>query len=693
MKLHRFLLVLGATLLSQIAFSQYYYIIDEGNTPGELNQDRTLINPSFSVGGWTDLIGPNVSTPTWTSTQTIPFDFEFNGSAVTEYKVSSTGVLTFTTSAVDVPGTTPAALPNAAIPDNSVCIWGMVTDTEFGRISTKNFGTTGSQQHWIHFSSCSNGELPWSYWSIVLEEGTNNIYIADQYDWSTTGALSVGIQIDATEAYSDPRSPSVPTVANKSTTSEDDLYYTFIQGVQPINEVELVSLDLSPYVAPGDVAIMGTVKNKGVDPITKLTITWDDGTGPYVDDIIGLNILSNKTFDFTSPIKLKAVAGNDYIIDVNVNISGDSDDTNNDMSAPTFAIDFVPKKYVVGEEKTGTWCGWCPRGAVGLAEMESNSDFIGIAIHYNDLMDIPSYSGKITNYIPGGYPSGGADRVESGNLLPGADFNTLYDNRKDAVAPCDVRNIEAIYEPSSKNIVVSAESEWFGSITGDYRFSCVIVEDDVIDVGEDWLQVNYYADGKSGKMAFPEGINNGYDFSTGKDPEDPTEFGGYDHVARYLSNGDILGDEGSLPESLVEAGVHSYTFDPIPSALMDDLNKCHAVVMIVNSKTGEILNAYKSKLKGEGIGVKETVSELYLDLYPNPATDQVNISMRVQGESDVIITVTDVLGKTVVPARSESLKNGENNISINSSNLTDGFYFVNVIVDNKRVTKMLSIAR
>ena len=59
----------------------------------------------------------------------------------------------------------------------------------------------------IHFSSCTNGSIGWSYWSIVLEEGTDHIYIVDQRNTSGEGALSVGIQIDATTAISDPASP------------------------------------------------------------------------------------------------------------------------------------------------------------------------------------------------------------------------------------------------------------------------------------------------------------------------------------------------------------------------------------------------------------------------------------------------------------------------------------------------------
>lgn len=691
MKLIRFFLVVGIALMSQLMYAQYYYTIDTGDTPGGLNQDWTLINPAVSVGGWTNLMGPSVTTPIWSEIQTIPFAFDFNGDAVTEYKVSSTGVLTFTTTAVDIPGATPLALPNAAIPDNSICIWGMEASVNTSYVTTKNFGVAGSKQHWILFSSCANGALPWSYWSIVLEEGTNNIYICDQYDWSTTGALTVGIQIDLTEAYSDPLSPAVPSVANTSVTSVDDLYYTFIHGVQSTDDVELVSLDYLPYVAPGAVDIKGSILNTGINTITELTVTWNDGTGPYVDNITGLNILANQPYSFISAFQLNTVGGTNYPIDVNVTIPGDGNSTNNDLSKPIFALDSIPKKYVVGEEKTGTWCGWCPRGAVALANMESVSDFIGIAVHNGDPMKITSYDGSIGLYVPGGYPGAGVDRVEEVDLVDPAGFMPSHDIRVATAVPCDVKNITVEYNQTSNNITVSAESEWYGSIYGDYRFSCIIVEDDVLGTGSSWLQANYYSGGGSGVMAFPEGINNGYDFSTGADPEDPTLFGGYDHVARSLSSNDILGDIGSLPAGLVPSGIYSYTFDPVSTYLVDDVEKCHAIVMIVNSTTGEILNAYKAPLIDVGVGVKELENNLELTLFPNPASDKVFVSMNIETAAEAVITVIDAFGNIVILPDTIPTKKGTNIVTINASDLTNGLYFVNIVIGDEMITKMISV--
>lgn len=688
MDLRSISLAIGIMLFGQFAFGQYYYLTGSGDTPGGLNQDPAYPTGGGQVGGWSSVLGPSVGTPTWSADQTIPFAFNFNGSPVTTYKVSSTGVLTFSTSAVAVPGATPAALPSASIPDNSICAWGLEASGSNDNVSTKTFGSAGSQQEWIHFSSCSNGSIGWSYWSIVLEEGTNNIYIVDQRNTTGTGALSVGIQIDATTAFSDPASPAVDATAGSDFNSVDDFYYTFIYGTQPLNEVKLVSFDLLSYVATGGTDISGTVQNLGADPITSLSVTWNDGTGANQDNI-PVSIPTNGTYTFTSPTQLAAVAGQSYSIDLNVTCAGDADLTNNDATTSTVALTQLPTKYVVGEEKTGTWCGWCPRGAVGLANMESVSDFIGIAIHNGDPMTVSAYDNSIGTYIPGGYPRGGVDRVANGNPAA-ANFLAMHNARVSDIVPCDVKNLSAVYTGSTGNIVVSAESEWYGTVSGDYRFSCVIVEDDVVGTGSDWNQVNYYSGGSNGVMAFPAGVNFAFDFSTAGDPVDPLEFGGYDHVARYLSSNDILGDAGSLPAGAVPLGVHSHTFAPIPASVTNDLEKSHAVVMVVNSTTGEILNAYKTSITGD-VSVTELDNNMELKLFPNPATDVVNVSFQLQDAADAIVTVTDALGNTVMESGVASLDGGENHVKINVTSLPSGFYFVNLHVAGTVATQRLVV--
>ncbi len=63
----------------------------------------------------------------------------------------------------------------------------------------------------------------------------------------------------------------------------------------------------------------------------------------------------------------------------------------------------APNKLVIGEEATGTWCGWCPRGAVALNWMDKDYEgfWQGIAVHNGDPMTDATYDNAIGNYIAG----------------------------------------------------------------------------------------------------------------------------------------------------------------------------------------------------------------------------------------------------------------------------------------------------
>ena len=158
-------------LVSGLVFGQaYYYIphVGAGQNPGGLNTDNE--DPTGGLPAtWTEILATS-ATPQWSTNQTIPFSFNFNGSAVTEYKVSNSGVLTFSTSVTAVPGFTNDYIPSSSIPDQSVMVWGIQgTGTNDG-IATKTFGIPPNRQHWIFFASYTLYD--YTYWSIVLEEGT-----------------------------------------------------------------------------------------------------------------------------------------------------------------------------------------------------------------------------------------------------------------------------------------------------------------------------------------------------------------------------------------------------------------------------------------------------------------------------------------------------------------------------------------
>jgi|GEM_PF-1021059 len=451
-------------------------------------------------------------------------------------------------------------------------------------------------------------------------------------------------------------------------------------------DAKMDAITTPKYVAAGNVNITGTIRNTGLNTITSIDISYDAGSGP-VNQTFPVNIPSNGTYNFTHGTPLAAVAGTTYNLTVTANLTGDMNSANNSLMSSTTALTTIPAKKNVGEEKTGAWCGWCPRGAVGLAYMEAQNDFIGIAVHNNDAMTVSAYDSGINTYIPGGYPGGGVDRVLEGD--PNANsFLSMHNQRKNDVVPCEVKNIVA--QLSGTQITVSADSEWYGDIPGNYRLSCVIVEDDVISSN----QSNYYGGGGNGPMAFPAGKNNSYDFGATTSPTSvpSAAFLGYDHVARYLSSNNILGTPGSLPATIT-TGVHPHTFSTISSSVVTNYQKAHAIVMVVNASTGEILNADIAPITtatavSEVEGVKHK-----LNIYPNPTNNIANITFELANESTVSMDVYNATGKLVYSENGGVMSAGVQKFVLDGSNLNSGFYFVNLTIDGKVITKKVSLIK
>jgi len=200
---------------ASVGYSQYYTqsYIAVGTNPGGLNTDVEQTAGVLGPQGWTTVL-PTQSTPTWSASQAIPFAFNFNNSAETNYKVSSTGILTFdVASTVAAPSQSNAALPSALIPDKSVTVWGMEGNGGNDAILSKTFGTAPYRQHWVMFSSFSaTGGTGWVYWSIVLEETTNRIFVVDMRNYNTPLTLTVGVQVNGTTATSVAGSPNLAAV-------------------------------------------------------------------------------------------------------------------------------------------------------------------------------------------------------------------------------------------------------------------------------------------------------------------------------------------------------------------------------------------------------------------------------------------------------------------------------------------------
>lgn len=86
------------------------------------------------------------------------------------------------------------------------------------------------------------------------------------------------------------------------------------------------------------------------------------------------------------------------------------------------------------------------------------------------------------------------------------------------------------------------------------------------------------------------------------------------------------------------------------------------------------------------VGISEVASTNAINIYPNPADDVINIDFTNTNNSEAIIRVYDVLGKTQISTSTTS-----NKLSMNSSELQSGMYLVNILLDGKNYTRKLIV--
>lgn len=82
-----------------------------------------------------------------------------------------------------------------------------------------------------------------------------------------------------------------------------------------------------------------------------------------------------------------------------------------------------------------------------------------------------------------------------------------------------------------------------------------------------------------------------------------------------------------------------------------------------------------------------------LKLYPNPASSQVAVEFDLNENSQVTIAIVDLSGKIVGNTVSTQFSKGFNSVEISTSNLLNGFYFVNIVSEKGAKTAKLSVIK
>ncbi len=429
------------------------------------------------------------------------------------------------------------------------------------------------------------------------------------------------------------------------------------------------------------------VLNAGATAITSFDVDFNYNGTIYTQNITGVNLASLATYTVTMP-SLSLAPGMSNVVATVYNVNGGVDNDPSDDSMTQSINPVVPAvgKMVVGEEGTGTWCQWCPRGAVFMDKFATDYDgfWAGIAVHNGDPMTVTDYDAGIGALITG-YPSSLVDRGTAGDP---SGMSTDFFARLQT-PPVAIINNGATWDAATRVLNVSVKATFALAATSSYKLACVLTEDGVTGTGATYNQSNAYAGGGNGVMGGFEALPNPV----------PAAQMVYNHVARVIAPS-FTGFANSFPAVVNPGESHIINFSFLVPATWDE-TQMHIIGMIL-SPNGRIDNAGTATIAeavangyeaGANAGLYEGLSyqlDAEVNMYPNPATDKTIISINLKKSSDVSIQVMDMNGKILRAANYSNL-NGTSTIEMNTENLNSGIYAVVVTIDGVISTQRLVV--
>lgn len=446
-------------------------------------------------------------------------------------------------------------------------------------------------------------------------------------------------------------------------------------------DISLESVNVFDYSEAGDVEIKGTIKNNGPD-ITSFDVTWNDGSDHT--ETFNVGIPHGQTYNFTHATQLAVAVGGIYDFTVSVTTANDSDATNNTLNHKISGLSFLPERSVVIEEGTGTWCGWCPRGAVAMETMQNDGQrnhFIGIAVHGgnqgSDPMEVNAYSAG-ANYP--GYPNMNVNRFFKGRSVSTGLMRAYYDLAHQIPTNSSIYIDNVTYDQTTRDWKADVFVKWATKIMDDHRIAIVLVEDGVTGTGSGYNQKNYYHSGQAGALS-GAGISNW----VGAGNPVPAAQMTYNHVGRELVGGNYNGISGSLTIPAQPNDLNTYSASGTLNSAWDASN-VKLVAMVIKQSTGEIMNA--NETHWSLASVEESTIE-NVNVYPNPATDVLNVAFEAKN-ADYTVSLTDLSGRTMVSNTLTSLS-GAQSLALPVADLANGNYILTISSEEGTYTQKVVI--
>lgn len=489
----------------------------------------------------------------------------------------------------------------------------MPSDTEFPVALTSSFyeSSTVASDNWlitplIDLSALSSATLSWKAWSrangsykesyeVLISETGNS-----KEDFVSTPVFSIEAEGNSWQLRTvdlSSYSGKQIYIAFHSNTAQgvigdalavDDIK---VMGTEQIVDESIELKDRTRRIWLEDAVVSASVTAGDFTSIKNFSATLEFEGQEYTESFEDLSVAPGETYDFDMSDKIEFAEGEIVPYVLTVKMNKEEEIIEGEVS---FAKDLDFSKNVVVEEITGTWCGNCVAGIVGLRDMieKYGDSFIPIAIHGPsselDPMTLDSYITEMHKFLGDSYPRMYVDRKTIGD--PNfASIEYEYANEQLTTPLCSV-DVEATFENEEMQSfnVESKTSLAFSSNYNPIRLTFVVLENNVQGNSIKYSQSNYYSN------------DNGLGLEMGgfENMPDPIPYSNiqYQHVARAII-GSFYGTEESLPDVVKIGEQYEYDFVcDVPENVLKSKN-LEVVALAVDTVSGEIINAGKAAVK------------------------------------------------------------------------------------------------
>jgi len=473
---------------------------------------------------------------------------------------------------------------------------------------------------------------------------------------------------------------------NNSSFYMDDVMFDHIAYTPVALNATVAGFNIGGVIAGQNVKPVVTISNSGTTAITSFDVTVDYNGNQYVENVTGVNLTSGNSMDVVYVTPFSLVAGAMVATATVTNVNGGADGDANDDDACAAVNPVVPAagKMVVGEEGTGTWCGWCPRGAVFMDQFAHDYDgyWAGIAVHNGDPMTVTDYDSGFGNLVSG-YPSAIVDRGAS--IDPSAMTNPFFTRLQ--VVPDALITNGATWDATTRELKVSVSANFQTNGTNAYKMICVLTEDSVTGTTAAYNQSNSYSGGAA--------VMGGFELLANPVPAAQMQ---YDHVARAISPS-FNGNNVCFPATFNSGEIITQNFIWVLPADWDE-TKMH-IVGFMRGPNGRVDNADMTTIDeavtngfvascNVGLGeVQDYNVDDVLNVYPNPASISATIAITLKENANIQLSLIDITGKVIVTDDYGTI--GSSTVVLNTSKLNAGIYFVELTVNGQKTMKRLII--